>query len=177
MLAPRQGICTKCNVSYTRAWCVADRRDGLERLINRFKFENAKAAHQSLATLLHERLPELPANTVVVPIPTVSAHIRQRGYDHMLLVARHLAQLRQLPCISVLERATSTRQRDTSRSVREAQAKVAFRCRVSLDPDAIYLLVDDVMTTGATMKYAAKTLRDAGADTVWAATVSRQPLD
>jgi ComF family protein len=176
-VASTQGICKDCNVPYERAWCVADRRDQLQRLIGNYKFTNARSAYRPLADLLDSRLPELPANTIIVPIPTVSSHIRQRGYDHMLLIARRLAKKRDLKLSTVLQRATSTKQRDASRSQRIAQAKAAFSCAQPLDKDAIYLIVDDVVTTGATMKYAAQRLLDAGARTVWVASISRQPLD
>lgn len=156
---------------------MADRRDQLEQLIDQFKFENARMAYRPLAQLLHERLPELPAGTVIVPVPTIRSHIRTRGYDHMHLVARQFAKLRNLPVSPALLRATSTRQRDASRKQRIAQAKVAFECRKQLSGDTTYLLIDDVMTTGATMRYAAQKLRDAGAGTVWVAAISRQPLD
>lgn len=177
VLAPTQGICHECKVPYTRAWCVADRRDHLQRLIGNYKFTNARAAHLPLAQLLHERLPELPSNTVIVPVPTVNSHIRQRGYDHMALIAQRLARLRDLPVSTALRRVTSTKQRDASRSVRSAQAKAAFSCSERLDDTKIYLLIDDVVTTGATMKYAALKLREAGAEVVWIASISRQPLD
>ncbi len=176
-LAGASGICADCKVPYARAWCVADRRDQLQRLIGNYKFTNAGAAYKPLAGLLNDRLPELPANTIIVPIPTVSSHIRQRGYDHMLLIARHLAKQRGLKLSTVLKRTTSTKQRDASRSARIVQAKAAFVCPVPLLPDSTYLLIDDVVTTGATMRYAAQTLLDAGASAVWIATISRQPLD
>jgi predicted amidophosphoribosyltransferase len=46
----------------------------------------------------------------------------------------------------------------------------------NINEDACYLLVDDVVTTGATIKYAAKALKDAGAGDVWVAAIARQPL-
>ena len=95
----------------------------------------------------------------------------------MLLIARELGRLRHLPVSSVLHRATSTKQRDATRSRRISQAKAAFTCPDSLNDQTVYLLIDDVVTTGSTMKYAAQKLRDAGAGSVWIATVSRQPLD
>lgn len=176
-LAVTQGICRGCKVPYARGWCVGDRRDQLERLINAYKFGNAKAAYKPLAALLHERLPDLPANVVVVPVPTVSGHIRERGYDHMALIAKRFAGHRNLPVSPLLRRVTSTRQRDATKTKRIAQAKAAFACDRRLAGDKIYLLLDDVMTTGSTMRYAAKKLREAGAEQVWIATVSRQPLD
>ena len=177
MLAPTTGLCATCRVPYERAWCVANRREQLQKLIDDFKFRNARAAHYPLAGLLHYHLPELPQDTVIVPIPTVSSHIRQRGYDHMLLVARRLGRLRGLSVDTSLVRITNTTQRGVGAHERASQAKLAFACRRELNPDATYLLVDDVITSGATVKYAALTLLDAGARKVWVASISRQTLD
>ncbi len=171
------GLCKGCHVPYDRAWCVSVRQDYLKRLISDFKFMNAKAAYEPLADLLHEYLPELPASTRIVPVPTISSHIRQRGYDHTLLISRRLARLRGLPVDTSLQRATNTMQQGAGRRQRTEQAKKAFACSTPLDPDVIYLLVDDVVTTGATVKFAAQTLVDAGARAVWVASISRQPLD
>ncbi len=171
------GLCSRCRPPYQRAWCVAPRQDYLQRLIGNFKFTNTKAAYLPLTGLLDDTLPQLPATTKIVPVPTISAHIRQRGYDHTLLIAKRLGRLRRLPVDLSLRRATSAVQHGSGARQRTKQAKQAFVCTNTLDPDAIYLLVDDVVTTGATVKYAAKTLRDAGARQVWVATISRQPLD
>lgn len=176
-LAGRNGLCGVCKVPYQHAWCVADRRDHLQRLIGNYKFTNARAAHKPLAQLLSERLPELPAETIVIPIPTVSSHIRQRGYDHMLLLSRHFARLRGLSVDTSLQRATNTTQRGSGVRQRARQAKAAFICNRQLDDGKIYLLIDDVITSGATVKYAAQILLNAGASTVWVASISRQPLD
>ncbi len=146
-------------------------------LIGTYKFNRAKAGYGPLAQLLDDTLPQLPNNVIIVPIPTVSSHIRERGYDHARLVAKAFAKRRKLPMIPVLGRTTYTKQREANRSTRIKQAKVAFSAAKPIDSSATYLLVDDVITTGATMKYAAKTLKDAGATTVWVAALSRQPLD
>ena len=171
------GICVTCRVPYSRAWCVGQRRDSLQRLIGNFKFTNARAGYRPLAALLDEQLPILPENTIIVPVPTVNSHIRQRGYDHMALIARRFAKLRGLTYQPVLQRATTTKQRDANKQKRTKQAKTAFAINERLKDTATYLLLDDVVTTGATMKYAAKTLQSAGAGEVWVAAVSHQPLD
>ncbi len=176
-VAGASGICGNCTVPYQRAWCVADRRDHLQRLIGNYKFTNARSAYVPLADLLHQHLPELPTNTIIVPVPTVSSHIRQRGYDHMFLITRRFGRKRGLPAITSLQRVTSTKQRSASAKQREKNAKAAFVCRRQLDADKIYILIDDVITTGSTVKYAAQALLDAGAGTVWVASISRQPLD
>lgn len=171
------GICSLCDMQYSRAWCVANRRDALRNLISDYKYRNVKAAHKHLADLLDEHLPELPENTVIVPIPTINSHIRRRGYDHMLLIARRLAKLRKMPLSTHLERANSYTQQSSGRAKRIEQAKNAFRCSYALDKNKIYLVVDDVVTTGSTVNYASKTLREAGASEVWVASISRQTLD
>jgi ComF family protein len=148
----------------------------LQRLIGDFKFERVYAAQYVLADLLLAHLDQLPPETVVTPVPTAASHIRQRGYDHTLLLARRVAKERGLKLAQPLIRATATKQRDANRAVRLAQAKTAFTARHPVDA-VPYLLIDDVVTTGATMYYAAKLLKDAGAREVWAATIARQPLD
>jgi predicted amidophosphoribosyltransferase len=119
----------------------------------------------------------LPRNCIIVPVPTVAAHIRQRGYDHTLLIAKKLAKLQGLPLRRPLYRVTSSKQRGENRENHRVQASKAFAARGVLDPEAIYLLIDDVITTGATLRYAAKALADAGAREIWAGIIARQPLD
>lgn len=171
------GICGKCQLPYSKAWCVGERTDVLEKLINSYKFERMRQTYAVLGDLLLEKIDQLPKETIVVPIPTVSAHIRERGYDHALLVAKYFARRRGLKCEQLLQRVTSTKQRGAPRSLRGKQAKEAFALKSPVTSDAFYLLVDDVVTTGATMKYAAQTIKDGGAQHIWAAAIARQPLD
>ncbi len=171
------GLCNTCRVPYSRAWHVGERKDVLQRLIGLYKFERAKAAYVDLGDLLLAALPDLPPDIIVVPIPTLASHIRQRGYDHTLLIARHVAKTKHLKLEQALVRRSATTQRYSSASVREIQAKDAFGANQKLDQQKTYLLIDDVATTRSTIKYAAKTLRDAGAGDVWVAVIARQVLD
>ncbi len=169
------GICNVCKTTYQKAWCVGDRTDALERVINAMKFDRVKAAAAVLASLLDDSLPVLPPNTVVVPVPTVRRHIRQRGYDHTLLIAKEFAKLRQLKVKTVLTRADSNTQRGNNKKQRFEQAQTAFICRQALE-DVPYLLIDDVVTTNATVRYGAKALANSGAKDVWVGVVARQEL-
>lgn len=172
------GICDKCRTYYDKAWCVGWRKDGLKSLIDHYKFEFAIAASTPLADLLDATLPDLPQQSVIVPIPTVNHHIRRRGFDHTLLVARKLAKRRHRPVQQLLKRKTKTTQRTaTSSKQRQEQAQQAFAVTGQVDPDKIYVLVDDIVTTGATINYGAKALKDAGAQYVFVAVVARQPID
>ncbi len=169
-------LCSECHPPFERAWAVGERSGVLQRLIGIYKFERTKSAYAALAELLLAALPELPPETVIVPVPTVSSHIRERGYDHMLLIAKYVAKARGLKCQQLLDRQTATKQRQASARQRQEQAKNAFVIVGNITPDIPYLIIDDVMTTGATIKYAAKTLKDAGAKHVWVAIIARQVL-
>lgn len=174
--ASEAGICTSHGTAYSQAWIVGERQGGLQRLVGGYKFQNVKAAARSLAELLDERLLPLPADTVVVPIPTAPAHIRERGYDHMLLVARHFALLRDLTLSQIVGRNNMATQHHSNRQDRIVQAQSAFRIvgEVSSVP---YLLLDDVVTTGSTIAEASRVLKEAGAQTVWVGAIARQPQD
>jgi ComF family protein len=169
-------LCKSCNLPYERAWVVGERDGVLQRLIGLYKFQHAREAHKILGDLLLGVLPDLPPETIIIPMPTVSGHIRERGYDHMLLIARYMARRRGLKLERLLYRATDTKQRQASAKQRTVQAMQAFAVRGDIAPDIPYLLVDDVITTGATIKYATKALRDAGAKHVWVAVIARQSL-
>lgn len=171
------GICKSCHTSYDRAWFVGERSDILERIINAYKFERVIDASSSLASLLDMRLPVLPPDVIVIPVPTIASHVRQRGYDHTARIAQSFGTRHSLAVQAVLRRRDSHMQRGQNKNDRFAQAKAAFYCDAPLDSQAIYLLIDDVVTTNATVRYAASALRDAGATTVWVAVLARQPLD
>ncbi len=172
-----QGVCNTCKAPYSQAWCVGDRKDVLQRLVGLYKFERTKSAYRDLAGLLDDILPQLPENTVIVPIPTIPAHIRERGYDHTLLLAKRLATLRGLSVARVLARSNNTMQRHATAASRSRQAKFAFKVAGEIKQNVNYLVIDDVMTTGATIRYATKALKEAGADRVWVAVLARQTLD
>ena len=165
-----------CSLPYAAAWCALQREGALEQLINRYKFERAQAAQHTLADLLDAVTPPLPADTIIVPIPTIPAHQRQRGYDHCRLLAQAFARLRGLPCQPVLTRAQHSVQLGSSRTQRQQQARQAFTCPRTLSSEVTYCLIDDISTTGATICYASRCLRTAGAQQVIAVVVAHQPF-
>jgi competence protein ComFC len=173
-LAGVNGVCKSCKVPYSRAWCVGERVDELHELIDRYKFERARSADKELATLLAEIIPVLPSNTVIIPVPTIRQHMRVRGYDHTYRIAQHLAKMKGVHARCLLQRRHQEMQRGASRQQRIKQARRAFEVREVISPNVPYLIIDDVVTTGSTLKYAAKCLAGAGAQTVWVAAVARQ---
>src|SRR5690606_26066931 len=112
----------------------------------------AKAAYRVLAELLNECLPDISDSITVTWVPTAPKNIRIRGYDHMELIARHLAKLRDWPVRPTLKRKNNATQHFTKNAVqRRRQAAGFFEPRKRLDVTKTYLLIDDIYTTGSTL--------------------------
>ena len=129
----------------------------------------ARALHPLPATWTH------PAT--LLPIPLHPRRLRQRGYDQALELARPLARTLGLPLLdSVLHRVRDTApQSRLDAAQRQGNLKDAFRIESRHAVPAHVVLVDDVMTTGATLQAAAAALRAAGVARVDAWVCARVP--
>lgn len=173
------GICAHHDVPICKAWVVSQRVTVLKRVINAYKFEYVKSAAHVLANLLDESLPILPTDVIIVPIPTASAHVRQRGYDHMDILARIFAQRRGLVLTHLLERSSSKAQHSLNKADRLLEASGAFHLtkHVTLAPNTPLLILDDIITTGSTVTSAAQVLADGGFQNIFVGAIAYQPLD
>ena len=169
-------LCNTCKPSFSNAWVTGNREGALKEVIDVYKFERARQAYIHLTDLLDATLPILPTDIELVPIPTIAKHIRARGYDHMALITQELARVRGLAHSTSLKRATTTVQQGANRRKRQEQARAAFTVR-SVVKGKRYLVIDDISTTGYTLEYAARTLREAGASDVWVVAIASQPLE
>jgi len=115
--------------------------------------------------------------TVVVPVPTTAARLRRRGYNQAELLARRVAALRGLPPVPAIARAGGGgSQTSLAPSERRENVRGAFRpvrSEASLVAGSDVLLVDDVLTTGATASEAALALASMGAASVTLLTYAR----
>lgn len=170
------GVCTECRVPYSKAWVISDRDGIVLKLVDEYKFNYRRSSYEVLAEMLNDTVASLPEDTLVCTVPTIQKHIRQRGFDHAKLLAKQFASLRRLEFVTPLARNKSTVQLGTSRVERIKNARLAFRAR-GVQRGRNYLLIDDVYTTGSTMRYATQTLLNAGAGQVWIAIIARQALD
>jgi predicted amidophosphoribosyltransferase len=108
---------------------------------------------------------------VIVPVPTVSARRRRRGFDPAGTLAAALSRRLDRPLVACLQRLDhASRQVGTSRRDRRAPGRLEFAVR---GPPPFVLLVDDVHTTGATLDAAARTLAGAGTTVIAALTYAR----
>lgn len=118
-----------------------------------------------------------PAPAVLIPIPLHAARLRRRGYDQALELARPLARQLGLPLvIDVLRRGRETApQSRLDAAQRRRNLRGAFQVDRSTALPPHVVLVDDVMTTGATLHAAAVALRRAGVARVDAWVCARVP--
>ena len=158
-------ICEECK-NLPPIYYLGERSDLLAKLIHDFKYNSTRAIGIKFAEILNETLPKsLPESAILIPLPTSTKHIRERGFDHTFLIAKHLAKLRHYKLHKLLLRAKNTVQVGTDKKTRIKQADAAYELnpKIKIEPKATYILLDDVWTTGASMKSAIKKLRQAGA--------------
>lgn len=124
-----------------------------------------------LAELLDVRMEAVDG--VVVPLPTIRRHIRERGFDHTATIARKLA----LPCEQLLRRRNKSVQVGAGAEARRRQAKEAYVVKGAPYEGREYWLLDDVWTTGSSMLAARKCLLEAGADKVSIAVLAKTRND
>lgn len=155
---------------------VGPREKALKQLIDLTKFESVRQAADTQAELLAGVLPS-SVDAVIVPIPTIQPHVRRRGYGHTERMARSLARLTDGAYSPLLIRQGKAVQYGATRAERLRQAAGAFVVKGTLDPKYVYIVVDDVTTTGATLREAAKQLQAAGARHIYAAVTTYQKPD
>ncbi|GAB1595065.1 ComF family protein [Lysobacter claricitrinus] len=149
----------------------------LDRLIPRLKFAGDLAAGRLIAQLMAERLRDAPQPQALVPIPLHRARLRQRGFDQTLEIARPLGRALGLPVLDhalVRHRPTQEQSR-LSAVARRRNLRDAFQAWPKLPLPAHVALIDDVMTTGATLRAAAAALKRAGVKRVDAWVAARVP--
>lgn len=119
----------------------------------------------------------LQQEAMFVPIPLHASRLRKRGYNQSNVLARSLGNRLQIPVLDCLERIKKTKtQVGLSQAERQENSKDAFaitkkHAAMLSHIDQIFL-IDDVVTSGSTLKEAAKVLKKAGVGKVWGMTLA-----
>ena len=151
-------------------------------VLQAFKFRGDPGWAGALATLLRSTPwvePALEAAELVLPIPLAPQRLRMRGFNQALLLAQALAPARVQAGLLLRTHDTPAQSGlDRARRLRNLARAFAVEplCVAQLAGRQV-LLVDDVMTTGATLQAAATVLRQAGAARVTALVLARTPQD
>lgn len=166
--------CTRCLPSSALSGVlVASHYDGaVKELIGQLKFQHVVQASHVLAELISPLLTS--KFEVVISVPAAPSRYRARGYNQAELIAKSIARNSSLPYLQPLVRLGNARQLGQSRLTRIEQMNQAFALKRNAQVlNARILLVDDVLTTGATMNACAAQLKQAGAKSVWGAVVAK----
>lgn len=162
-----KGRCSK-HQNLPSVYIVGNRTGLINDLIHEFKYSSIRALATPLAQILDSTLPKLDGPVIIVPLPTINKHIRARGLDHTLFIAKRLSRIRgkNYQVQKILTRTKDTVQVGADRKTRLSQAETAYAIAQDaiINQNATYILLDDVWTTGASMLTATKKLRQAGAE-------------
>jgi ComF family protein len=186
---PGSAICTTCRFALL-GQSPHDHGDGIiavlpftgrvRSIVLGLKYRNRRAVTRHLAGLVVNRLVETRANEgvdVVTWAPTSAQRRRERGFDQSELIARTVARQLGVPCRRLLERADSATQ--TGRNRAERLSGPTFVARPAIAGQRV-LVVDDVVTTGATLRSARTALAARGAEAelvAFAATPERRATE
>ena len=165
--------------SATAAWVYAF---PVDTLIRDFKYGHHLylgrffADHLALALAQAWRTSQQPRPDLIIPMPLHPNRLRSRGFNQAAEIARHLARCLKIPCAynALIRMHDTPPQAGLPREARWHNLLGAFACPTRLDGHRV-LLVDDVLTTGASLSACAEMLREAGATHVEVAVVARTP--
>jgi ComF family protein len=131
--------------------------------IHMLKYRRRRALAGPLGALIAEALPQHVRNcAAVVPVPLHPSRVRERGFNQSAVLASAIAVALHKPVVQDLRRTRSTaHQVGLGPDAREANVRGAFAWVGGAAPPVV-LLLDDVLTTGATMRECARALRAAG---------------
>ena len=147
----------------------------LRKLIHVFKYGGVKPLGSALGSLLNTALPREQQFDIIVPMPLHWRKRLERGFNQSELLARFVARRTGIPLVRGLQRRKRTDpQAGLTRAQRRTNVSGAFEVRRRRDVEGRHvLLIDDVLTTGATASACAGVLKRAGAKRVTVLTLAR----
>ena len=154
-------------------------KDKVRASVHRYKFGGCSAYSRRYAALMSDWVEnnlDCRSIDVISWIPLSKKRLRQRGYDQARLLAEEIAAKTGLPCRQLLQKVKNNSAQSLTRDAKQRRENVAgvYALDDGADVSGLrILLVDDVVTTGATMSEAARILRKAGAKSVFGVTLAR----
>lgn len=155
-------ICKYCSLPFRKQYYIGERSGLLKELVNLFKYNSIKNCATVFGDLFFELFGDFLVDDVLVPLPTITKHVRARGFDHTKLLAKRVAWRCGGKCEPVLKRLNSTVQVGADANTRKKQAENAYLVKNTIDPSLHYVMVDDIWTTGSSMLAACREMQKAG---------------
>ncbi|WP_454941846.1 ComF family protein [Evtepia sp.] len=166
--------------AFVRCACAGWYRDELRDSLRRFKFSGQKGYAAVYGPVLAQTIRTYLPGTydVLTWVPVSPARLKERGYDQAQLLAQETAKALGTQAVPLLAKTGHNPAQSSLTQGRLRRANVAGVYAVPR-PEAVagqrVLVIDDILTTGATLDEAARTLRAAGATQVVAAALARTP--
>jgi ComF family protein len=153
-------------------------RGPLRRSLAQLKYEGVHRVAPMLAAEVAPalgRLLSVTGTAVLVPVPVHLDRLRSRGYNQAALLSRALARGSGLMHADPLERVRQTAQQHRlNRSARLANLRAAFSIRPGAVVPEVVILIDDIITTTATLEACAEVLMHGGAQAVYGFGIARE---
>jgi ComF family protein len=172
------GGCLRHPPAFGRCTAVYRYAHPLDSLIQALKYRGELAVARYLGADLADRLLAAPRPDLIIPMPLHPYRLRERGFNQAAELARHLARRVARPIVldACLRCRDSAPQAGLSLKARIKNMRGAFNCHADLAGRHV-ALVDDVMTSGASMQALAQAAIDAGATEVSAWVIARTVRD
>jgi ComF family protein len=169
------GLCRAGLNEFDSAYAYSAYEGVLRELIHLFKYSRVRPLAKVLGAYLGAALPREERFDMVVPMPLHWVKRWRRGFNQSYLLSREVARRSGVPVVRAVRRKRFTApQTELSRAARRRNVRGAFALRRGIDVRGLrILLVDDVLTTGATANACAAVLRRSGACYVAVLTLAR----
>ncbi len=171
------GYCRSLKFVFDECVALGSYRGEIRQALHRFKYHGKKSQARPWGLLLAAKLSALvwlSSVDFLVSVPLSRQRLLKRGYNQVALLSAVVGKELHLPVREVLERVRDTQsQTGLNRKQRSENIKGAFRCRERLQEGCHVLLLDDILTSGATVEEAARVLKTAGAGKVSVAVLAR----
>lgn len=177
--------CTECNgfslagfdgeLPLTAAASALVCTEETKRIVTTYKDRGERRLAEPMAQIMALYLPPawLKRSPAVTFIPASRKALARRGFDHNETLAATLARMLDLPLAAPLERPHARDQRELGKRDRLSNMRIAFTLRAEADLPRSVVLVDDIITTGATLYSAAGVLREGGVEEVYGLSFAR----
>ena len=168
------GECLKHPPAFDRTRAALEYAFPADKLIQALKYGGQLALAKMLGEILAEAVADQSSPEIILPMPLHPARLKMRGFNQALEIAKVIAKRRNIPLApDIVQRLMETTpQAMLALDARHKNIKGAFSCDKDLRGQRI-AIVDDVMTSGATLNELAKILKRAGAAKVDAWVVTR----
>jgi len=170
------GACLKNPPPFSRAFHLFSYEPPISDWITRYKYHRqlyfAALCAQLLANKLQEAYKTTQKPDVIIPVPLHAQRMRTRGFNQSLLLARLTAGYLNMPLFTLTRHKHTVMQKGLLARARERNVKDAFAIEKTMQHSSC-IIIDDVMTTGTTLREVTKTLQKAGMQDIHVACIAK----